>query len=367
MTLSAMELVGFRCQLRVPFKTARRAYREREGLQVRLAAGDGLWGIGEASPLVEFGTEDLAACRAALEAAWAELAGSTLPRSVAEVEALIARASRLESAPAARHGLELALLDLASRAAGVPLRQWLVNGRARREVPVNAVLTAREPRESGREAEQHAAAGFGVIKVKVGGCDLTEDAQRLRAVRAAVGEGVRIRLDANGSWTEQEAATALRGLSPIRLELCEQPVDAANLAGMRRLRRMVPCRIAADEAVVAPENRNDLLEGEDGPAADAVVLKPMVLGGLLTALRLAEQAKAVGVAAYVTTSLDGIVARAGAAHLAAALPEGDLACGLATGALFVEERGPDPYAPAGGKIVLPEAPGLGLDALVGSR
>jgi hypothetical protein len=62
----------------------------------------------------------------------------------------------------------------------------------------------------------------------------------------------------------------------------------------------------------------------------------------------------------VTSSLDGIVSRAGAAHLAAALPSGKLASGLGVGKLFKDDSAEDIYRPVGGRIVLPDAPGLGL-------
>jgi L-alanine-DL-glutamate epimerase-like enolase superfamily enzyme len=97
------------------------------------------------------------------------------------------------------------------------------------------------------------------------------------------------------------------------------------------------------------------------PVVRILVLKPMVLGGLLPTLRIARQAADVGMEAFVTSSLDGVVSRAGAAHLAAALPSGRLASGLGVGKLFVgEEPAEHPFHPVKGRILLPETPGLGL-------
>ncbi len=90
------------------------------------------------------------------------------------------------------------------------------------------------------------------------------------------------------------------------------------------------------------------------------VLKPMVLGGLLPALALAKRGAMMGVESYVTSSLDGVVARAGAAHLAAALPSGKFASGLAVGSLFTNEPASHPFAPVRGRIRVPEVPGLGV-------
>ncbi|WP_332307135.1 enolase C-terminal domain-like protein [Stigmatella aurantiaca] len=75
----------------------------------------------------------------------------------------------------------------------------------------------------------------------------------------------------------------------------------------------------------------------------------------------ARQAASIGLEAFVTSAMDGVVSRAGAAHLAAALPSGRLASGLGVGSLFVrEEPSEHPFRPVQGRIRLPDVPGLGL-------
>ncbi len=191
------------------------------------------------------------------------------------------------------------------------------------------------------------------LKLKVAYAALEEDLARTAVVRDTVGPGVRLRLDANGGWSESAALDALRRLARLGVELCEQPV--ADVAGLRRIRGATPVAIAADESV--PGAGDDLLD-----AVDAVVLKPMVLGGLLPALSWGRRARSRGVGALVTTTLDGAVARLGAAHLAAALlTDGPMPdAGLATGRLLETDVCEDPAPPLSGRIALPAAPGLGL-------
>lgn len=359
MNLRELRLRPFRLTMRAPLQRAGSAHRDRSGVMITILDDESHLGRGEATPLVEFGTEDLAVTSSLLNDLAGKLSGLSLPATCQHVEGFINSIPELSGAPAARCGLESALLDLAAQSAGLPLAKFL-NASARAFVPVSALLSASQPEQLAKEASAAVRRGFRVIKVKVAGRALSDDAKRLLAVRRSVGEDVKIRIDANGAWTEAEAATALRGLSPLKLELCEQPVSAANHAALRRLRWQVRCPIAADESVSQPDAKDMLLDGEDGPAADVVVLKPMVLGGLLPSLRLARRAEELGVGYYVTSSLDGVVARVGAAHLAAAVPKADWASGLAVGELFQSDTGVDPCPPCRGEIHLPIQPGLGL-------
>ncbi|MFZ5467898.1 MAG: mandelate racemase/muconate lactonizing enzyme family protein [Myxococcota bacterium] len=334
-----MKIVDFLCRpfqkpFRRPVRIGRAACERREGVVVTLVSEEGRRGQGEASPLVELGTESLRATTEVLSKVATLLAGVAVPCSLEEIDALMS-AEVFEGAPAARHGVELALLDLLAQSRGEPIARVLANGTARSSVWVNMLLDAHEPTALAEQGAQALLRGFDVLKVKVGS-DLCEDAARLRALRARVGPKVRIRIDANGAWSEGQARTALRGLSPLALELCEQPVAAHDPAALRRVRQLVDCPIAADEALAQEESRTDVLDPDRGPAADVLVLKPMVLGGLLPALKLARKGKEHGVGAYVTTTMDGWVARKGAAHLAAAIPQSEWASGLATGALFAE-------------------------------
>ena len=321
---SSLEVRPYRLRLLQPLRTSHATYDMREGFVV-LAHEGGLTGRGEAAPLPELGTETLAQCAD-------ELRRASL--------------TQLPATPAARHAVELALLDLRAQRAGMPLAV-LLDARARREVPVSALLSARTMPELAREAQRAVAEGFATLKLKVG---LTDDFARAAVVRDAVGPLVKLRLDANGAWSRALALRRLHELAALGIELCEQPTE--DLLG---LRGETPVPIAADELLVRDERA--ALD-----RADIVVLKPMLLGGLLPALRLGREALGRGLQVVVTTSLDGAIGRAGAAHLAAALlADGPQpAAGLATGRLLESDLCPDLLAPVRGFIRIPDLPGLGL-------
>jgi len=349
-----------RLELARPLKTARATYTVREGFRLWVEDEEGRVGQGEAMPLPEFGTESLSKCERVLRMFVGASSSLSIHDNLDGIGWVRLFLSRVH-APAAKHAIELALLDLLAQRARVPLCR-LLNPKARVWVRVNALLTANEPEALAEEARGSYAEGFWTLKLKVAGRPIEEDEARVRAVREAVGRWGKLRLDANGGWSEQEAAQALDRLAPYQPELCEQPVPAEEIEALARLQLRTPFPLAADEALVSPEHLRALLETASGePAVRILVLKPMVLGGLLPALEMAQQAAKAGVYSYVTSSLDGVVSRAGAAHLAAALPSGHLASGLGVGKLFVrEEPAEHPYRLEDGRIRIPEAPGLGL-------
>jgi L-alanine-DL-glutamate epimerase-like enolase superfamily enzyme len=120
-------------------------------------------------------------------------------------------------------------------------------------VPVSALLAAGEPAALAREAQAAVQAGFRTVKLKVANGALEDDLARAAVVRDAVGAAVRIRLDANGGWSEEQALEALRRLAPLDIELCEEPVG--EVRALRRLRGATSVPVGADETFARSTHR----------------------------------------------------------------------------------------------------------------
>lgn len=354
--------------LEAPLVTAHGPHVKRSGWLITLMDDEGRVGRGEAMPLAAFGTESYEAAEASLREIYRRLATGAPPVPPAP-EDLEAWLEPLSPTITVRHALELAALELQALRAGVSLSHWLweawarqgeVEGSApRQEFEVNALLSAQQPAALAAEAVKARQQGARTFKIKVASGPVVLDVLRLRYVRNALGADVCIRIDANSGWRDRhqarEALKALTSDGPV--ELCEEPLPVGHLNGLRALRGTVPALIGADETLCSPNLAPQLV---DAGAVDVLVLKPMMLGGLLPAMALARRGRAAGVSrALVTSSLDGVVARAGAAHLAAVIGDPELAHGLWTGNLFVDE--PDhPFVPVDGRIRIPDAPGLGV-------
>ncbi len=337
-------------RLRKPVLTHRSGLRERRGWRVRLNGPRGLVGLGEALPLPTSGSESHAESGSALETLAAALRGRS--GTLAELLDLVDEAS--PDAAAARCAFDGALHELGARVGGVALAR-LLGAQTPAVVPVNALIGAGETEETVAAAREAQARGFRTLKLKVGHASSAADEARLRAVRRAVGDPLRIRIDANGAWNADQAIALLTRVAALGIELVEQPVPARDLAGLARVHARAPIPVAADETLTWPEGRQAVLAGE---VAALAVLKPMLLGGLRACLRFARAASTRGVGCIVTTTFESWIGTAQAAHLAAATQQGDRACGLAASDVL-EAAFPPELIPQGGALQIHDLPGLG--------
>ncbi|MBF4570371.1 o-succinylbenzoate synthase [Plantibacter sp. VKM Ac-2880] len=185
------------------------------------------------------------------------------------------------------------------------------------------------------------------VKVAERGQVLADDVARVAAVRKAIGPEGRLRVDANTNWNVDEAEHAIRALEPYDLEYVEQPcATVAELAEIRERVSSLDVPIAADESVRKAE---DPLAVARAGAADLLVVKAQPLGGVHAALRIAGEA---GLPIVVSSALDTSVGISMGAHLAAALPELDYDCGLATTALLGGDVTTSPLDPEDGGIAV---------------
>ncbi|HEY1690480.1 MAG TPA: mandelate racemase/muconate lactonizing enzyme family protein [Solirubrobacteraceae bacterium] len=334
-------------RFKTPLPTAFGELSEREIVTVQLTGQDGISGFGEAAPLAPYDGIGIERTLEALERhsqVFAELDDGALPTN------LLDACRNADPLPQALSAIDLALWDRAGRRERKPVCALLVDNPAD-AVPVNATLAALDRAGAAREAAKAVAGGFRCLKVKVG---IGDDAGRVAAVRAAAGQEVSLRLDANGAWNVEQAVSTINALSATGLELVEEPTH--GLAQVRQVRDQVPVRIAIDETAAEP---GALASG----AADAVCLKLSRCGGISGLLAAASLVRASGAEVYIASTFDGPLGVAGALHAAAALASrGPLApCGLATLSLF---EGLEDRLPAhGGEVRVPTGPGLGVEPL----
>ncbi len=353
MPIRTATLYPFRVPYRTPFATAHGVVSAREGVLLRLQTDDAT-GWGEASPVTAFGGGTFGQAQAAL----ADLAPLLPGLTPDEAATLLPTLRQRPAGAAVACALDTALLDLEGQRAQMPIAALLATGPVRGSVAANATVGAADTAAAIAAATDAVRAGFSCIKLKVGVCSTpAAEIARVAAVRGAIGPATALRLDANGAWSVAQATALLRELAPLGIEYIEQPVPADDIRGMAQVRAAAPLPIAADEAVTSLESARRVLAAG---AADLLIIKPMLAGGLHIAAAMIDLVYSRGAQAVVTTSIDTIVGNTAALHLAALLPADAPACGLATAALLTETFAA-PDAPTGPLFALPARPGLGVD------
>jgi o-succinylbenzoate synthase len=304
---------------------AARGRSERAAVVVEVRTDRGAIGLGEAAPLPGMSPDTLEDAEQAI-ASFTRLAGTALD----DREAARLLVAATTPPPAARFALETALFDALAREQGISLAALLrapgrgpgprtpdpcVGDVAR--VPLAAVVD--DPDSAGAAF----TAGIRCLKIKLGPDDPPE---RVRAIAAAA-PGATLRIDANRSWPPAEVLDRLAALAALPIEYVEEPCRDAH----RLLAGPLPCKLALDESLVEL-SPDDLAAALRSPALAAVILKPALLGGLSACVELAALARASGVAAVASHTLEGPIGTAACAELALALaaerPPG-LAAGLA--------------------------------------
>jgi len=194
----------------------------------------------------------------------------------------------------------MALLDAAARSLGVPVYQVLGGSRRAGRIPLKFSIGGFPPAEAARVAQHAIGLGLRAAKVKVG-LGVESDIERVKAVRDAVGEGFPLGVDANGGWTESEAARAIPRLERLGVNVLEQPLRRGDFAGCARLRLRTAIPLMLDESVFTAQ---DALEAIRADACDLISVYPGKNGGMLRSLQIAQMAAAAGLECVIGSNLE---------------------------------------------------------------
>jgi muconate cycloisomerase len=347
MRIAAVDAVPYALRFREPYVTARGRIERREMALVRLRTDEGVEGLGDAVAMSLRGGADAATLAGEVADATPRLIGTEITGEPGNAPARAVTGL----SPPARGAIEVAWLDAAAKLAEVPL--WrLLGAEVYRPITCNATLVAGPPGAVAADAQRWADRGFMTFKLKVG---VPGDVGQVEAVRAAVGPTARLRVDANGVWTPQEAVLRLTAMERHGIELAEQP--ASDLEDLAAVRNQTAIPIAADESVNAPE---DARRANELGACQLATVKLAKVGGIAAARQIAAK-----LPVYLSSALDGPVGIAAAAHAAQVLrprtPWDALAHGLATQLLFADTIAARECDVRDGRLHLPEGPGLGVE------
>lgn len=296
-------------ELTEPFAVATGAPTHARNVLVRATLDDGTVGLGEAAPFTEVSGETQEQSLAVISAMTVELIGrdiSSWERIGTELR------ERYLDAPAARCGVEIALVDALSRRWDTPL--WKRFGGQGTRVVTDMTVTAGDVAHAARSAKSIIARGIDTIKVKIGALSAEEDIERLIAIRAAAPQA-RLFADANGGYDLQQALAFVRGIEGrnVPLEIFEQPLPRGAYDAWDELAAASRIPLCADESA---RSVADVRELARRGAATFVNIKTMK-SGVAEAWAMMREARTAGLGLMIGGMVESILAMTFSAHMAA--------------------------------------------------
>lgn len=281
------------------------------------------------------------------------------PRDVAACAVAVHRRLDLvpDGAHAARAAVEMALLDLAGKAAGVPAYR-LLGGRARESVPVAWPLPWGSLEDTVKAAQQATVQGFRTVKLKIGRPGRI-DREVVAAVRREVGADIAIKVDANMAYRSAGAAyAALAPLEDYDLQLVEQPLPAQDLDELARLRDRLAVPLLLDESCWQLRDVGEIVRRG---AADVLNIYVSEMGGPLQAWKAFAAAEAAGLGGLLGSQCELGLGTAACAHVGVAVPNLEYESDTVGPLRYPRDIVRNPPRIADGQLWPPDGPGLGVD------
>ena len=322
-----------------------------EELYLEIEGADGFRGVGEVRANIAF----LSGIAAEAVPGAIRALVQTLPWSDAPDEVLATLPRIGPDVPAlARAVVELALLDGIARRDGVPVAALLGGGATVPPCRSNNCLFGGTTMDAMlASARAYVDEGFTDLKLRLGVESFDADLERLRALRAAVGDGIHLAVDSNGSWTESEAIERLRRMAPFGVSYAEQPTRPGDWAAFEAVARASPIPLMLDEGLRGSGDVERLMRLGSPHLAHLKIAKA---GSLRSLVEDARRLAGAGVDCMVGQMNEGAIATAAAVH-------GAVAAGSRHAELYGAYGLIDDVAEgvtyAGGKAVLAGGTGLG--------
>lgn len=337
----SLTYLSYSLKLKKPFETVKAKITERKGFIITLKDSEKFKGYGDSAPMPKFGSESFDDDIKFLS----DLKLNLKIDLTNFDESLQENLSPLSRLPALRHGFEQAFLNYVCSKTKVSLNE-LLNRESSSAINVNGLIGFSSIEDACKRASGLIEEGYKTIKVKVGRLKIEEDLKILECIRKNAGGEINIRIDANGKWNLKSAKSNLQSFEKYNIEYCEQPVNKTS--DFVRLREKTSVPLAADESIRSVQDAEDFILKK---AAPVLILKPMMLGGIISTMNIADLAKKNKIKVVITSSFESVVGRS-FAILAASFLKDNTAHGLATADYFEKDLFDNPYPVRNGAISL---------------
>ena len=294
-----------------PFVIATGTMHFAQNVLIRIYTDAGIHGVGECSAFPMIVGETQETCLA-MAKDFAQILKGKNPLEIPErMQDLLAYADHNSTIKSA---FDMALFDIAAKNAKQPLYQFL--GGNKRTIETDMTIGIDTPEGMAQTALKHQQNGCRIIKIKLGK-KVHEDIERVKQIRAAVGDEMILRLDANQGWSFDDALFALGELAEQNIEFCEQPMRTWYDDHLPELNLNSPIELMADESCY---NHHDARKLINSQACEYINIKFSKSGGILEAQKIHEEALKHGVKCMIGSMLESRIALTANLHFALASP-----------------------------------------------
>jgi len=294
-----------------PFTIATGTMDHAQNVFIRVHTDAGFYGVGECSafPMIVGETQDTCLVMAREFAKlWKGKDALNIEERLQQLHNFTAHNTTIKSA------FDMALYDIAAKNAGLPLYQFL--GGEKRRVETDITIGIADPATMAQKALAFKETGAKILKVKLGK-NASEDVERIEQIRAAVGNDLKIRIDANQGWSFDAAVYALQSLEEYDIEFCEQPMRTWYDDRLPELMTLSPVKIMADESVY---NHHDARKQIATGSCDYINIKLAKSGGLFEAKKIHDLAAEHHIPCMMGGMLESRIALSAKLHFVYANP-----------------------------------------------
>jgi L-alanine-DL-glutamate epimerase-like enolase superfamily enzyme len=278
--ITTVEIYKLLIPLKEPFVISLGTQFNADNILIVIRTNEGISGFGECSPYMSINGESIDTCYIVAQYLATALKGKNplqIEDCIAAMDKVIFGNNSIKSA------FDMALYDIAAKHSNMPLYQFL-GGAKNKVITTDMTVGIGSPEKMANDALRFKEAGFPAVKVKLG--QTTElDVERIKAIRAAVGNELPLRIDANQGWNVETAIATLQALAPYNIEHCEEPIARWNFMELSKVRKASPIKIMADESCCTQHDASRLATLQ---ACDYFNIKLGKSGGIVNALKIVE-------------------------------------------------------------------------------
>ena len=311
MRVTSVEIIETCIPLKKAYKLSKRYgyLKDTKPILVKISTDEGLVGYGETDPMGKFTGETPETVAAVLKEDLAPAIIGEDPSNINLMDQIME--SMVRDNHMAKGTIDIACYDLLGKSAGLPLHN-LLGGKLYEEIPIMGSIGGGTIEDTIEAAEKVRDQKYHSIMVKVGG-DPIHDANRVLAVRDALGRDFPIIVDANQGWDHSSAMQFIEIAREADLKLFEQPLDAENLEGMASIRQKCGVPISVDESLLSYRHAQEVIRLG---AADVFSIKVCKNGGIKHSLEIIELARSKGIDILFNSMIEEGITQAASLNIA---------------------------------------------------